>query len=98
MTRHRNTPPPTPAPGHLVSIPPGLRRAVRDGVITPTIATELTHYLPDTRHQSRAETTVDAPAATIGKVIALLIFIAIAAAAIAALAAGAAWLIRTITG
>lgn len=76
------------------TIPPALRGAVRDGVITPATATGLAPYLTLPTGSPR----IDRAASTIGKVISMATFTAIALTIIAALLALAAALIRTVVG
>lgn len=96
MTRRRPTPPPDVKTSHLVAIPPALRAAVRDAVITPTVARDLAPYLHPSAH--RTEDRVDHAARTIGKTLILATFTIVTVLALSSLTALAVWIIRTITG
>lgn len=98
MTRSVPPPPPPPPPSR-VAIPPALRHAVRDGIITPSVARDLAPYLPNPHHTPRRhDDAVDRTARTIGKILLLTGFTVGTLTLITAIVALGAWLFRTITG
>jgi len=92
---------PRRTPTVQVAIPPALRHAVRDGIITPSVARDLAPYLPNSHHAPRGhhhDDAVDRTARTIGKVLLLTGFTVGSLTLITAVVALGAWLFRTITG